>query len=294
MIFIFAPCTLWLLIFGTTKDRCIAAAACTTGLGAIVLWYKSALTHNLQDTWLSGFPPGIEGLRAPFVDLLSYFQGGAGFESMRKLLYFPLAFGTAAILWILSKKDEPSRTSISLLLLCVLSALGGPLIYDLLRDMHTCVVSRYTLSGMPLLFVLIGWLLQRTPMWLKCSSLALIAAIWFTGWQLALNDERTALCRSFALSLKPQDVVLLPNDNLVLARYLPANCAVIGCGRRLSKASTVNLVDLLSKYNRVFVAFGKDTAAVSKALGREYGPTAVSTMGQSVADSVQVYQRQRP
>lgn len=297
MIFIFGPCTLWLLLFGAAKVRYIAAFAFASSLGALTISYKSAFTENLQNSWLSGFPTGLEAAMSPFKSLLCYFDGGGQLsETVHRILYLPLAIATiatAAIIWLSSKRDELSRSSMILLLLCVGCALAGPIAYDLLRNMHTCTIPRYSLSGLPLAFVMVGWLLQRIPNWLRCASICLVAGVWLTGWQWVFSDETTMLRQTFEKTLTAQDAVVLVGEaanNLSLVRYLPRNCNLIACGRDFGRQNPEDLVKMLSKFDHAFVCFGRDNTPVEKTFSKYSQSSVLPTLPPQNIGDVRVYQ----
>ncbi len=234
-VFIWAACVLWLLLRPGSSSRASVAGGVLAALLLTAPWYSlvpgSLAQWRVTGGWLDGLPPGDKLIIAPLTlgwSLLSgrgVWGGVKAFDTFGALLV--LALGLALIR---RGREGVFGGGRDLLWLWAAAACAGPVVFDLLRQTSTSLISRYALPGLPAALLLTALAIGSLPPGLGVGALVLLVGTWSPGLRdLARQRARAGepyrpVAARVGAWAGPRDLVLvhsIPSGVLGVARYLP-------------------------------------------------------------------------
>ena len=236
-VFVWSACLLWLIL---RPGRCRRAWLAGAVLGALILvapWYhlvpESLGRWRVTGHWLDGRPPLRKLLTAPlvlgwsFVSGRGVWGGSKAVEAIGSVLV--LALGLA---WVRRGRAAVGGRGRDLIWLWAIASCTGPVVFDLLRNSSTSLISRYAVAGMPAGLLLAALAIGTLPPRLGLAALALLAATWAPGLRAVYGGRSRAWEPYRAVAAQvgawagPRDLVLvhsIPSGALGIARYANAD-----------------------------------------------------------------------
>ncbi|HZP37544.1 MAG TPA: glycosyltransferase family 39 protein [Methylomirabilota bacterium] len=231
-VFVWVACLVWLAMrWRQIRWAWIIGAVLVTGL-LVLPWYvvvpESLRQWRVTRDWLYT-PLGFRALVAPFEMALRFVSGrGPWGSSIRSQWLAGLTFAPVGVALVLAFRRRLFSEGRGLVLLCVVAACVGPVVFDLLRGTSTALRPRYALAGLPGMLVLAAVGLARIRLAGRVALLLVIALAWSSGVRAILRLEGRDLepYREIAVSLSktmsPRDLILvhsIPSGVLGIARY---------------------------------------------------------------------------
>jgi hypothetical protein len=260
-VFVWAACLGWLLLRTgrATRRQVVAAVAIVLLLAAP--WYRlvpgSLAQWRVTAHWLDGRPPLPRLLAAPITLGWGYLSGRGVWGGLEGAdIVIAVVMLAAATAWLRRDRASVVAGERGLLWLWALAACIGPVVFDLLRDSSTSLITRYALAGLPGALLLVALALAALPRRTGLVGLALMVLAWAPGiWVNGRRGPRSwepyrRVAAELRRSALPGDVVLvhaIPSGVLGIARYLdqdtPMASWVGQLGNRQVPADVAALLD---------------------------------------------------
>lgn len=232
--FVCVPLCAWLFLRpGRASRGTLAGTLFLAGL-ALLPWYtgvpRSLAAWRITGDWLTWEPHGFRRASAALELALGYFTGDArdlwGEQRPSRWLVLALGLLLPALCWRLAR-GRTRRSLSPVILLWLLGALAGPLVFDLWRGTYTVAVPRYAAAGLPAAALLLAVVLARLPRAWRLGFLALLALAWAPHLQRMSRLSSRSWCplREVARGLEPHDAP----DHVVLVHSIPSG--VLGIAR---------------------------------------------------------------
>ncbi len=238
--FAWAACVSWLLLRPGRCSRVYLGGAALATLLIVAPWYQlvpaSLVRWRITGHWLDGRPSAGKLLTAPLTLGWSLLAGRGVWGGVKAVdtigAVVVLALGLALL--------RRGRTAVigggrDLIWLWVIASCAGPIVFDLLRETSTSLISRYALAGMPAAMLLAALAIGTLPAGLRLGAVALLVGLWGPGLRDVFRHRARAWepYREAAARVDewagPRDLVLvhsIPSGVLGLARYLQADVPI--------------------------------------------------------------------
>ena len=185
-LFVWAACLAWLLLRPGRAARLHVAAAAAVVALAIAPWYRlvpaSLAQWRITGHWLDGRPSPVRLLVAPLTLGWGYLSGRGVWGGLNGAdVLVALAMLAAAAAWLRRDRTAVFSGPRALLWLWALAACTGPVVFDLLRNTSTSLITRYALAGLPAGLLLAALAIAALPRRWGCVALALMLLAWVPG-----------------------------------------------------------------------------------------------------------------
>jgi uncharacterized membrane protein len=265
-VFVWAACVLWLLLRPGRSSRGSLAGAVLAAVVLVAPWYslvpQSLARWRVTGDWLDGLPPAGKLITAPLVLGWSLLSGRGVWGGVKPVdtigALLVLALGLA---FLRQGRHRVIAGGRDLLWLWVIAACAGPVVFDLLRQTSTSLISRYALAGLPAALLLLALAIGSLPRGLGMGALVLLIGTWAPGFRDIVRQRTRAWepYRPIAARLGtwagPRDLVLvhsIPSGVLGMARYLPPDVPLAAWVGQLGNRSVPeDLGTLLQDRDRV-------------------------------------------
>jgi mannosyltransferase len=265
-VFVWAACVLWLLFRPGSFSRAWLVGAVLAAVLLVAPWYSlvpaSLAQWRVTGDWLDGIPPAGKLIIAPLTlgwSLLSgrgVWGGVKAFDTIGTLLV--LALGLALLRRGRGGVIGGGR---DLLWLWVIAACAGPVVFDLLRQTSTSLISRYALPGLPAALLLTAIAIGSLPPRLGLGALLLLVGTWSPGLRDIFRQRARAWepYRPVAARVGnwagPRDLLVvhsIPSGVLGVARYLPRDVPMAAwVGQLGNRRVPQDLGTLLQRRDRI-------------------------------------------
>jgi hypothetical protein len=233
-VFVWAACLGWLLLRPGRVARGQVAAAVAIVVLVVAPWYRlvpaSLARWRVTGHWLDARPSLVRLVAAPLTLSWGYFSGRGAWGGLKGMdLIVAAVMLAAAAAWVRRDRLAIFSSERGLLWLWAVAACTGPVVFDLLRNTSTSLITRYALAGLPAALVLAALALTAVPRRASLGALALLVIAWAPGIRVMLGREPRSWepYRRVAAVIRregrPGDLVLvhaIPSGVVGIARYL--------------------------------------------------------------------------
>jgi hypothetical protein len=172
-----------------------------------------------------------------------------------------LAILAAAAAWLRRDRTAVFSGPRALLWLWALAACTGPVVFDLLRNTSTSLITRYALAGLPAGLLLAALAIAALPRRWGCAALALMLLAWVPGLRAGLQrgtrswEPYRSIDAELGRTARPGDLLLvhaIPSGVLGIARYLdPGTPMTSWVGQLGNRRVPDDIARLLDRHGRV-------------------------------------------
>lgn len=234
LVFVLAPCVLWMLLYPTKISR-VHSVGLLVGATLIVSpWYvglpETLSRWRVTNGWLDHPLAWRDVVVNPVILTWNYVSvsGVWGRSPIGNVLILT-ACASLCMLAVRAARGELFSRPQQLLWLWVVGSTLGPVALDVLRGTNTSAVTRYALPGLPAAILLLALALSRVSLRAYAAFLVLIPLVWAIGLRQVYAEPSRAW-EPFSLvggrvsaETGPRDLIIvhsIPSGVLGVARYM--------------------------------------------------------------------------